>query len=114
MIKPFKKAALLDAMQYPEAKSVAQNASVNGFDYMVEGLQHHYHQLRILFPLHWKALTHHNTVDYTKKDMDNLLRVMACHCKSLNDIHADSIWHAAACHILQSFSPAAKEKWRTF
>lgn len=50
MVKPFKQASLNEAMQHPEAKTIAQNTENEEYEYMVNRLQQHYHQPKILFP----------------------------------------------------------------
>ncbi len=114
MVEPHKKNALIEAMQCPKAREVAETASKGSYSYMLDRLKSKYAMPRILFPLHWKALTIRSTVNWKKEDIDHLANDLDYHVRGLQEIDAASFEHIVAHLVIQSFSKECREQWDRF
>ena len=114
MVEPHKKNALIEAMQCPKAKEVAETASKGSYSYMLDRLKSKYAMPRILFPLHWKALTIRSTINWRKEDIDSLANDLDYHVRGLQEIAAATFEHIVAHLVIQSFSKECREQWDRF
>ena len=81
---------------------------------MLDRLKSKYAMHRILFPLHWKALTVRSTINWRKEDIDSLANDLDYHVRGLQKIAAATFEHIVAHLVIQSFSKECREQWDRF